>query len=172
MQERRETRVLLRRTGDSAPRGPAACTGARLGKERHTRMHQGAHPKLSQHCSSPACVSHVRLSVTPWTGADQAPLSTELSRQEYWSGSPFHPPGDLPNPGIEPEPLALARGYSDLKKKKSGGESRSRRCGRRDCFSRSLRAWHRGKPGLTSQDNKITGVRIGRGWSERINYVL
>ena len=107
MQERRETRVLLRRTGDSAPRGPAACTGARLGKERHTRMHQGAHPKLSQHCSSPACVSHVRLSVTPWTGAYQAPLSTELSRQEYWSGSPFHPPGDLPNPGIEPRSPTL-----------------------------------------------------------------
>ena len=29
-------------------------------------------------------------------------------RQEYWSGLPFPSPGDLPNPGIEPEPLALA----------------------------------------------------------------
>ena len=27
----------------------------------------------------------------------------EFSRQEYWSGLPFPPPGDLPNPGIEPE---------------------------------------------------------------------
>ena len=25
-----------------------------------------------------------------------------FSRQEYWSGLPFPPPGDLPNPGIEP----------------------------------------------------------------------
>ena len=32
----------------------------------------------------------------------QAPLSMELSRQEYWSGLPFSSPGDLPNSGIEP----------------------------------------------------------------------
>ena len=31
-----------------------------------------------------------------------APLSLELSRQEYWSGLPFPSPGDLPDPGIEP----------------------------------------------------------------------
>ena len=34
--------------------------------------------------------------------AHQAPLFMELSRQEYWSGLPFPPPGDLPNPGTEP----------------------------------------------------------------------
>ena len=39
--------------------------------------------------------------VTPWTVARQAPLSMGFSRQEYWSGFPFPPPGDLPNPGIE-----------------------------------------------------------------------
>ena len=32
----------------------------------------------------------------------QAPLSMEFFRQEYWSGQPFPPPGDLPNLGIEP----------------------------------------------------------------------
>ena len=32
----------------------------------------------------------------------QAPLSMEFSRQEYWSGFPFHSPGDLPDPGIKP----------------------------------------------------------------------
>ena len=32
----------------------------------------------------------------------QAPLSTEFSLQEYWSGLPFPSPGDLPDPGIEP----------------------------------------------------------------------
>ena len=33
--------------------------------------------------------------------ASQAPLSMEFSRQEYWSGLPCPPLGDLPNPGIE-----------------------------------------------------------------------
>ena len=47
-------------------------------------------------------LSCVRLSVTPWTVAHQAPLSMEFSRQEYWSELPFPPPGDLPDPGIEP----------------------------------------------------------------------
>ena len=36
-----------------------------------------------------------------WTVAHQAPLSVEFSRQEYWSGLPCPPPGDLPNLGIE-----------------------------------------------------------------------
>ena len=39
--------------------------------------------------------------------ARQSPLSTEFSRQEYWSGLPFPSPGDLPNPGIEPMSPAL-----------------------------------------------------------------
>ena len=38
--------------------------------------------------------------VTPWTGAYQAPLSTEFPRQEYWSGLPS--PGNLPEPEIRP----------------------------------------------------------------------
>ena len=37
-----------------------------------------------------------------WTVARQAPLSMGFSRQEYWSGLPCPPPGDLPDPGIEP----------------------------------------------------------------------
>ena len=36
-----------------------------------------------------------------WTVACQAPLSLGFSRQEYWSGLPFPPPGDLPDPEIE-----------------------------------------------------------------------
>ena len=39
--------------------------------------------------------------------ARQAPLSTGFSRQEHWSGLPRHPPGDLPDPGIEPRSPAL-----------------------------------------------------------------
>ena len=50
--------------------------------------------------------SHVRLFATPWTVAYQAPLSMEFSRQEYWSGLPFPPPGYLPDPEIEPISLA------------------------------------------------------------------
>ena len=44
--------------------------------------------------------------VTLRTVARQAPLSMEFSSQEYWSGLPFPPPGDLSNPAIEPESLA------------------------------------------------------------------
>ena len=41
-------------------------------------------------------------SVTLWTVACQAPLSMRFSRKDSWSGLPFHSPGDLLNPGIEP----------------------------------------------------------------------
>ena len=44
---------------------------------------------------------------TLWTAACQAPLSMGFSRQESWSGLPFPPPGDLPNPGVEPHLLCL-----------------------------------------------------------------
>ena len=49
----------------------------------------------------------VKLFATPWAVAFQAPLSMGFSRQEYWSGLPFPPSGDLPNPGIEPRSPAL-----------------------------------------------------------------
>ena len=52
-------------------------------------------------------LSWVRLFVTLWTVAHQAPPSMGFSRQEYWSGVPFPSPGDLPNSGIEPRPPAL-----------------------------------------------------------------
>ena len=45
-------------------------------------------------------LSHVRLFVTPWAIAYQAPLSMGFSRQGYWNGLPFPSPGHLPNPGI------------------------------------------------------------------------
>ena len=50
--------------------------------------------------------SCVQLFVISWTVARQAPLSMGFSRQEYWSGLSFPPPGDLPDPGIEPVPPA------------------------------------------------------------------
>ena len=45
--------------------------------------------------------SRVQLFATLWTVASQAPLSMGFSRQEYWSGLPCSPPGDLPNPGTK-----------------------------------------------------------------------
>ena len=58
--------------------------------------------------------SHIRLFVTLWVVARQAPLSMGFSRQDYWSGLLRPPPGDLPDPGIEPASLmslALAGGF-------------------------------------------------------------
>ena len=47
-------------------------------------------------------LGHVRLLVTPWSIACQAPLSMGFSRQEHWSGLPFPSPGNPPDPGIKP----------------------------------------------------------------------
>ena len=52
-------------------------------------------------------LSRVRLFATSWTVARQAPLSVGFSRQEYWRGLPCPPPGDLPDPGIDPASPAL-----------------------------------------------------------------
>ena len=46
----------------------------------------------------PVCFSRARLFVTPWTVAHQAPLSMGFSRQEYWKGLPFPPPGESSSP--------------------------------------------------------------------------
>ena len=53
-------------------------------------------------------LSCVLFFVTPGTKAPQALLSVGFSRQEYWSGLPFPPPGDLPDPGIEPVSLCIS----------------------------------------------------------------
>ena len=52
-----------------------------------------------------SCFGRVQLFVTPWTVACQASLSTGFSKQEYWSGLPSPPLGDLPHPGIKPASL-------------------------------------------------------------------
>ena len=52
------------------------------------------------------CVfSCVQLFLVPWIIVCQAPVSTDFSRQEYWSELTFSTPRDLPDPGIEPESL-------------------------------------------------------------------
>ena len=52
-------------------------------------------------------LSRVRLFATPWTVGHQAPPSVGFPRQEYVSGVPFPSPGDLSEPGIEPESPAF-----------------------------------------------------------------
>ena len=49
--------------------------------------------------------SRIWLFATLWTVAHQASLSIGFSRQDYWSGLLCSPPGNLPNPGIEPSSL-------------------------------------------------------------------
>ena len=62
-------------------------------------------PENSPHLNGkvhPQLLSYVQLFATLWTVACQAPLSMELSRQEYCSGFPFSPPGGLPDSRIKP----------------------------------------------------------------------
>ena len=53
------------------------------------------------------CFGRVQFFVTPLTVALGAPLSMGFTRQEYWSGLPCPPAGNLPDPGIEPGTPAL-----------------------------------------------------------------
>ena len=64
----------------------------------------------------PMCVGCLAVfdSVTPWTIPCQAPLFMEFSRQEYWSGLLFPFPGDLPDPGTEPESLCFLHWQVDF----------------------------------------------------------
>ena len=71
--------------------------GSRTGQE-------GAWPVF--HCGA-GVLRRVQLFVTPWTVACQSSLSMGFHGQEYWSGLPCPPPGDLPDPGIEPASLVF-----------------------------------------------------------------
>ena len=53
-------------------------------------------------------LSRAWLFATRWTIVRQTPLPMEFSRQKYWNGFPFPPPGHLPEPEIEPASPALA----------------------------------------------------------------
>ena len=108
-----------RRGGSASP--PGALLGGKGGNPRDKKeaslvlLHQG----LSDHkeweifpsYSMSDCVlshfSHVRLFVTPRTVACQPPLSMGFSRQAYWNGLPYPPPGDLPTQGLNPSLLCL-----------------------------------------------------------------
>ena len=86
-----------------------------MARESRERLRKGGRVQVCVRVHVCACMhacTHTRSVLsnscaTPWTVAHEAPLSMEFSQQEYWSGLPF-PPGDLPNPRIEP---ALADGF-------------------------------------------------------------
>ena len=82
--------------------GPQNSLGKNTGVDSHSLLQIYAYI-----CTVLRCFSRVRLFATPWTVARQALLSMGFSRQEYWSGLPWPPPGDLLDPGIEPESPAL-----------------------------------------------------------------
>ena len=56
-------------------------------------------------------LSSVQVFLIPWNAANQVPLSIRFTRQEYWSGLPFPPPGPHPNPRIKPGSPVLAGGF-------------------------------------------------------------
>ena len=76
-------------------------------------------PSLSYgpHKSLCACVlshfSRVRLFVTPWIVAREAPLSMGFPRPEYWNGLPLSSPGDPPHPEIDPRSHSLLDRQAD-----------------------------------------------------------
>ena len=78
---------------------------------------------------------------TTRTVAHQAPMSMGLFRQEYWSGLPFLPPGDLPDPGIEPTSPASPAFQADSLSTEPSGKTRNHiiQCvleGMRKCFKK------------------------------------
>ena len=85
---------------------PVECTKQACVPPRH-RPAASVHLELE---AVRACLVALVVSdfATLWTVACQASLSMGFSRQEYWSGLPFPPPGDLPDPGIKPISPALA----------------------------------------------------------------
>ena len=70
-----------------------------LMRKRRNHKEMARRSKLACACCPLNCVGLV---VIPWTAGRQAPLSMGFSRQEYESGLPFPPSGELPDPGIQP----------------------------------------------------------------------
>ena len=101
----------------------SAKTGVRRGLSRSLGSPMACHGQGPPSCWQllPLCVcvcaksfQLFQLLAILWTVAHQVPLSMGFSRQEYWSGWSCSPPGDLPDPRIEPTSLrspALAGGF-------------------------------------------------------------
>ena len=90
--------------GGSPPENSRVTLADGPGKRGWRSCSSGSGPS---HCSLPWTGGSQAAFQTHWTADCQAPLSMGFSRQEYWSGMPCPPPGDLPNPGIGPHLLCL-----------------------------------------------------------------
>ena len=105
-------RVLLENTVIYPPRQEADSKRKKGWKRKPTAF------RVSVMCGC-MCVlshfSHVQLFLTLWTAAHQAPLSLRFSRQEYKKGLPRPPPGDLPDPSIQPKSQVSCTGRRGLK---------------------------------------------------------
>ena len=93
---RREETAKLRIPVQQKLVGREVCVEGTLKESRDETTGPAYPPGAKVKCESLSCV---RLFVTPWTVACQSPLSMGFSRQEYWNGLPYSPPGDLPDPG-------------------------------------------------------------------------
>ena len=94
------TRLQSVPSGASGAGPPPAPVGASASRWRRLMSNAASDLKC---CS----LTRVRLFVSPWAVACQAPLSMAFSRPEHWSGLPFPSPGDLPEAGFKPWCFAL-----------------------------------------------------------------
>ena len=111
-------------------------------------------------------LSRVRLFVTPWTVAHQAPLSMEFYRQGFWSGLPFPSPVDLFNPGIKPRSPALQ--VDSLSTEPPGKPTlRSKKGGSRNCLenSRDGRVWWAAVYGVAQSRTGLKRLSSSSKWS-------
>ena len=75
------------------------------GKDENRFLMCNSNGKITVLCAY--LLNHVQLFGTPWTVATRLLCPWGFTRQENWNGLPCPPPGDLPNPGIEPRSPAL-----------------------------------------------------------------
>ena len=103
--------IFLTQGSNPRPLHLLHCSGFLTGEPLGKLCPSGSQEQTASYFCLPVCMcvcclfSRVQLFVTLWTLAHQAPLSMGFSRQEYWNGLPRPPPGDLPDPGIEPSSL-------------------------------------------------------------------
>ena len=102
--------IFLRKQKTTLSRTEHRCQWLWVGRERDATMpgFRCTIVRITLHMCSLSCA---QLFGTLWTIAHQTSLSMRFSRQEYWSGLPFPPPGDLSNSGVKPASPALAGGF-------------------------------------------------------------
>ena len=106
--------------------------------------------------------SGVQLFATLGTVTHQAPLSMGFSRQEYWSGFSWAPPGDLPDPRTEPEsPASPALPADSLLLSHQGSLNSAR-----ETLNSSLTSSSQSRKQCSKKDNWIQANALAFGWKE------